>query len=129
MTIREFLEKDAFAAALGIQILEVTNGKAKTKMEIKEEHLNAVYIAHGGVIFSLADFTLAAAANSYGNIAVSIQASIHFLNAAKKGMIYAEAKEISKNQKLATYEITVTSENKELIATYQGMVYQKKEIY
>ena len=95
----------------------------------QEEHLNAVYIAHGGVIFSLADFTLAAAANSYGNIAVSIQASIHFLNAAKKGMIYAEAKEISKNQKLATYEITVSNEQNELIAKYQGMVYQKKENY
>jgi len=51
------------------------------------------------------------------------------LNAAKKGMIYAEAKEISRNHKLATYEITVTSENNELIATYQGMVYQKKENY
>ncbi len=129
MTIREFLEMDAFAATLGIQIIEVSNGKAKTQMEIKNEHLNAAHIAHGGVIFSLADFTLAAAANSYGNIAVSIQASIHFLNAAKKGMIYAEAKEISRNHKLATYEITVTSENNELIATYQGMVYQKKENY
>jgi len=51
------------------------------------------------------------------------------LNAAKKGMIYAEAKEISKNQKLATYEITVSNEQNELIAKYQGMVYQKKENY
>lgn len=129
MTIRAFLKNDAFANLLGIQLVEVCNGKAKTKLEIKDEHLNAVQIAHGGIIFSLADFTLAAAANSYGNIAVSIQASIHFLNAAKKGMIYAEAKEISRNHKLATYEITVTSENNELIATYQGMVYQKKENY
>lgn len=109
MTVQEYLSNDKFASLLGIELLEVGNGKAKTKLEIKDEHLNAVNIAHGGIIFSLADFTLAAAANSHGNIAVAVNANISFLKAAQKGMLYAEATEISRNNKLATYSINVSN--------------------
>ena len=129
MTVQEYLSNDKFASLLGIELLEVGNGKAKTKLEIKDEHLNAVNIAHGGIIFSLADFTLAAAANSHGNIAVAVNANISFLKAAQKGMLYAEATEISRNNKLATYSINITNSEGELIASYQGMLYRKKETF
>jgi acyl-CoA thioesterase len=129
MNIREFLHNDKFADLLGIELLEAADGKAKTKLVIKDEHLNAVQIVHGGVIFSLADFTLAAAANSHGTIAVAVNANISFLNAAKKGTLYAEAVEISRNNKIASYSINVTNAEGELIANYQGMVYRKKETF
>jgi len=129
MNIREFLHNDKFADLLGIELLEIADGRAKTKLVVKDEHLNAVQIVHGGVIFSLADFTLAAAANSHGTIAVAVNANISFLNAAKKGTLYAEAVEISRNNKLASYSINVTNAEGELIANYQGMVYRKKETF
>jgi acyl-CoA thioesterase len=129
MNLQEFLLNDKFANHLGIELLEAANGKAKTKLVIKDKHLNAVQIVHGGVIFLLADFTLASAANSYGNIAVAVNASIYFLNAAQKGTLYAEAKEISRNNKLASYTINVTNDKGELVANYQGMVYRKKETF
>lgn len=129
MNVQEFLKKDTFASLLGIEILEAKDGYAKTKLEVKTEHLNAMDTAHGGAIFSLADMTLAAAANSYGNVAVAINGNIAFLKAATKGTLFAEAKETSRNTKIGHYTITITNEQNELISNMQGMVYFKKDVF
>lgn len=129
MNIRELLGKDRFAALLGIELLEASNGMAKSKMEIRDEHLNGVGIAQGGAIFTLADFTLAAAANTHGNIAIVVNANISFIKAVEKGMLYAEAVESSKNLKTGTYNVRITNTNDELVAESHGMVYRKKETF
>jgi len=129
MDIRELLGKDKFAALLGIELLEASNGRAKSKMEIRDEHLNGVGIAQGGAIFTLADFTIAAAANTHGNIAIVVNANISFIKAVEKGMLYAEAVESSKNLKTGTYNVRITNANGELIAESHGMVYRKKETF
>ncbi|HOY31253.1 MAG TPA: hotdog fold thioesterase [Bacteroidales bacterium] len=129
MNVRELLGRDRFAKLLGIELLEVSNGCARSKMEIMDEHLNGVDIAQGGAIFTLADFTLAAAANSHGDIAIVINASISFIKAAQKGLLFAEATESSKNNKTATYNVNVTNSQGELIAEYHGIAYRKKETF
>ena len=96
-------------------------------MEIKEHHLNGINIAHGGAIFALADLAFAVASNSHRTIALGINASISYLKAAASGTLIAEAKEVSLNPKLATYEIRVTDENNDLIAIFLGTVYRKKD--
>ena len=129
MNVQELLSKDRFAKLLGIELLEVSNGMAKSKMEIRDEHLNGIGIAQGGAIFTLADFTLAAAANSYGNLALSINVSISFVKAAEKGILFAEAIESSKNIKTATYNVNITNAQGELIAEIHGMVYRRKKTF
>lgn len=129
MDVKEFLKKDQFAAMLGIEILEAANGQAKTKLEIKEEHLNAFEMVHGGAIFSLADLTVAAAANSYGVGAVAINVTISYHKAAGRGTLYAVATETSRNNKIASYQVTITNAQNELISTAQGMVYIKKDTF
>lgn len=121
------MDNDKFASLLGIELLEVADGTAKTKIEIKDEHLNALHIVHGGVIFTLADFTLAVAANSRGYISVAVNANISYFKPGKTGTLYARAIEVSKNNRLATYSINVTNSEGELIANCQGMIYRKKE--
>jgi acyl-CoA thioesterase len=130
MDEKEFLKKDKFATLLGIELLNASNGNAKTKLDITDKHLNAMDTVHGGAIFSLADTTLAAAAHSYGTIvaSVAINVNISFLKAAKKGTLYAEANETSKNNKIAHYNINITNSQGELISCAQGMVYFKKEV-
>lgn len=118
---------DQFAKHVGIQLLEVAAGRAKASLEIGPHHLNAVDIAHGGAIFALADLVFAAASNSHGSVAVAINANISYLKAVSGGILTAEAKEISRNQKLATYSIRVTDGGGDLVADFQGMVYRKKE--
>jgi acyl-CoA thioesterase len=60
-------------------------------------------------------------------VAVAINASISYLKAARKGTLFAEAKEVSLNPKLATYTIDVTDDSGDRIAVFQGTVYRKKD--
>ena len=126
-TIKEFFKNDTFAEYVGIELLEVSKGRAKAKLEIKHEHLNGVNIVHGGAIYTLADLVFAVASNSHGNVAVAINGSIAYLKAVTEGTLFAEAEEVSINQKLATYKVSVTDERDNTIAIFQGMVYRKKD--
>ena len=121
-----FLENDRFAKANEMKIDKIDTGYAKVSMVVKEEHLNSADVCHGGAIFSLADYAFAIASNSHGTLALSINASINFINGAKKSeKLIAVANEIDKNFKLGSYTVTVTNEDDKTIAIFQGMVYKK----
>ncbi|MEA3240877.1 MAG: PaaI family thioesterase [Pseudomonadota bacterium] len=127
--IKEFFQKkDQFAKYVGIELMEAAEGKAKVRLKIKDHHLNGVNMVHGGAIFSLADFAFAVASNSHGTLALGINANISYVKSAKDGILTAEAMEVAKNSKLATYQINITNEKDELIAVFQGTVYRKKEV-
>jgi acyl-CoA thioesterase len=124
--IRDFFrQSDAFAAACGIELLDVGPGTARARLLLKKEHLNSIGVAHGGIIFTLADFVFAAASNSHGTVAVAINANIQYLKAAKEGTLYAQGTEVSCGRKIAAYNIEVTDEANDKIAVFQGMVYRK----
>lgn len=125
--IWDFFKNDRFAEHNGIELLEIAEGRAKAKMVVEDRHLNGVDVVHGGAIFTLADLAFAAASNSHGTVAVAINASIWFIRAGRKGTLFAEAREVSRNPKLATYSIKVTDDAGEIIATFEGMVYRKKD--
>ena len=126
--IRQFISKnDKFAKHIGIELLEASEGHATAILKIGRQHLNAVNIVHGGAIFTLADLVFAAASNSHGTVAVAINVTISYLKAAAGGTLTAEAREVSRNRKLATYSIRVTDDGGDLVASFQGMVYRKKD--
>lgn len=123
----QFFKNDRFAERVGIELLEVSEGSARARMEIKDHHLNSVNIVHGAAIFSLADLVFSVASNSHGTVAVAVNVNITFMKAASGGTLFAEATEVSRNPKLASYTIRVTDEAGDLIALFQGMVYRKKD--
>jgi acyl-CoA thioesterase len=127
--LHQFFQRDRFANSVGIELLDVSAGSARARMKIREDHLNAVNIVHGAAIFALADLAFAVASNSHGNVAVAVNANISFLKAAGQGTraLFAEAREVSINFKLASYTVRVTDDQDELIAIFQGMVYRKKD--
>ena len=126
--IRDFFSiRDKFAKYVGIEIVEVAKGRAKVKLNLRKEHLNGVNIVHGAVLFALADYAFAIASNSHGQVALAINATISFLKAVSSGTIYAEAVELSRNPKLATYKIDVFHDSGDLLAIFQGTVYRKKQ--
>jgi len=126
--IKQFItENDRFAKLAGIELLEVAEGIATARMKITRQHLNAVDIVHGGAIFTLADLTFAAASNSHGTVAVAINVSIAYIKALGWGTLFARAREVSRNPKLALYLVDITDDSGDLVATFQGMVYRKKE--
>jgi len=124
--IKELLKKDKFAEYIDVELLEISEGYAKAKMDIHEHHLNGVGIVQGGAIFTLADFAFAAASNSHGTVAVAINANISFVTSTSSGTLYAQARENSKNPKIATYTVDITDDEGNAIAIFQGMAYRKK---
>jgi acyl-CoA thioesterase len=127
--LKSFFKKDNFTVNLGIELLEVSPGYAKAKLDIEEKHLNALKIVQGGALFTLADLAFAAALNAHGSAAVVINANISFVKAATKGTLTAEAKETSISPKIATYNVDITDDNGDIVAIYQGMGYRKKTPY
>jgi acyl-CoA thioesterase len=123
--IKELSSNDRFAALAGVELTDVSPGRATARMEIQGHHLNAADIVHGGAIFTLADFAFAMASNSHGPLAVAINASISFLKTVRGGTLTAEAREVSKNAKLASYTVDITDDAGDLVAVFQGMVYRK----
>jgi acyl-CoA thioesterase len=121
----DFFSRDEFARAMGIELLECASGRARVKMEIGEKHRNSHGTVHGGAIFTLADAAFALASNSQGIPAAAINASISFMNAAREGVLYALAEEVSASPRLATYTILVTDGAGQKIAFFQGTVYRK----
>jgi len=125
--IRDFFKNDQFARHSGVELLDVSPGYAKARMNVQEFHLNGANMVHGGAIFTLADLAFAVASNSHGTLAVAINASIWYVRASSEGTLFAEAKEVSINPKLATYSIDITNDQGDMIATFEGMVYRKKQ--
>ncbi len=126
MEIKDFFKDDRYAALSGIELIDVKEGWAKARMEIKDFHLNAGNTVQGGAIFTLADLAFAAAVNSYGNLAVSIQTSISYFKAVSEGTLFAEARLINLHKKLASFHVDITNEKDELVATFTATAYRKE---
>lgn len=128
MTPRAIAEKmlanDKFSQWLGVQLLDVDKGYCKIQMQIRDEMLNGMRKAHGGITFSFADSAFAFASNSHGRKSVSIEASVNHIEALEAGdIITAEAYEKSVKNKLAFYTIDIKKGDL-LVAIFKGVVYR-----
>jgi len=124
--IKTFFKNDKFATINGIVLTDCRPGYAKAQVEIEERHLNGANVVHGGLLFTLADFCFAAAVNSYGIVNLSINASISYFAKSTTGIITAEAKEISRSNKISSCDINVFDETGQLLANFKGMAYITK---
>ena len=109
--IQYMLEHDNYASMTGIKVVEVGERYAKCTMDIAEVHMNAVRGVQGGAIFTLADFTFAAAANNGdGPNTVTLTASTSFLGGARGRQLVAEAKCTKDGRTTAFYLVEVYDE-------------------
>jgi acyl-CoA thioesterase len=122
----ELFEKDSFAKNAGVKIVEVKPGYAECIMKVTEQHLNGIGILMGGALFTLADFTFSLAANSHGTIAVTLNASISYLQKCSEGVIKAIAIEKFRSGKTGLYQVEITDENNNLLAEVTGTCFFKK---
>jgi len=127
--VREYMYKnDRLFELLGVSILEMKEGYAKVEMVVKEEHLNAAKVCHGGILFSLADLAFALASNSHGKLALAIEVSITYMRPAFEGeKLIAEAKEVNLGKRTATYLMEVRNSKNELVALAKGTVYRMEK--
>lgn len=125
--LKRLFKSDRFAERCGIELLTVDTGHATAKMTLHPHHLNALKTVQGGAIFTLADFTFAAASNSHGTVAVALNVSITFMKPATTGTLWAEAREVARNFKVGSYLVEVKDDHGDIVAQFQGLAYRKKD--
>jgi acyl-CoA thioesterase len=124
--VNVMMASDYFSQWLGIEVLEITEGNCRLKMQIKKDMLNGFGIAHGGITYSFADSALAFASNSYGQKAVSIETSIsHLVSLVENDVILAEVVQQSNSHKIAIYTIDIIQAiTLKKVALFKGTVYK-----
>lgn len=120
----KMLSQDAYSQWLGIEILHCEVGCVKVGMTIRQEMLNSMNKAHGGITYALADTAFGFTANTHGAYAVSIETSINHIEALSEGdYITAEATLDLQKTKLG-FNIVEVKRGKELVALFKGVVYR-----
>jgi acyl-CoA thioesterase len=122
-------QHDHFAAANGIELLEMSPGRARARMTVTAQRLNSIGTAHGGALVTLAATTLFAACNEAGQTAVRRNMSITCLKSVSTGVLTAEAAEIARSRKLAHGSVRISDESGQLVAIFQGTAYIKHAPY
>lgn len=112
---------DAASRMLGLQITEISPGRAVATMTVRADMLNGFAICHGGLIATLADSAFAFACNSRNALTVASGFGIDILKSARLGdVLTATAAETSLAGRTGLYDITVTNQRGELIAVFRG---------
>ena len=118
--VHEMMAADRASAGLGIELLEVGDGTARCRMTVRDDMANGYDIAHGGLVFSLADTAFACACNSWGELTVAAGAEITFVAAARVGdVLEAGAAVRTRFGRHGIYDITVRRGD-EVIAEFRG---------
>jgi acyl-CoA thioesterase len=130
-TLKSISEKvnreDTFSKRIGVKLVELLLGFARTTLPITEETVNIYQMAHGGAIFSIADQACEAAGNSFGVPAVALQQNIHFLAAGRPGdFLEATAQVVHRSNRIGLIEFEVKNQRGLVVAKGQQVIYFKK---
>jgi acyl-CoA thioesterase len=126
--IKQNIEKEPYAKIFDIRIIELSEGHSIAEMKILKKYENFFSITHGGAIFSLMDVAFGSAANSYGTVAVALDININYIRPSVAGdILRAEAKEVSRGNTIATYNIIVKNSSNKIIASSQAVAFLKKD--
>jgi len=122
------VEREPFAQKFGIRLIDLEEGYSKVKMKLNSDMENFFGMAHGGALFALIDEAFETASNSHGTVAVALNMNITYISPPSPGSgLIAEAREISRTQRTAVYNIKLFDEQNLLIASCEALVYRKKE--
>ncbi len=116
--------RDTFTRELGIEVVEAALGRAVTRVQVEERHVNFNGVCHGGLTFTLADAAFGYACNSHGIMSAGIDVHMMYNTAARVGdMLTATAVEIARSARIANYRIDVVRADGTLIAGMSGTAF------
>jgi len=127
-TTEYFGLKIPFLAHLGVVPEYAKDGKSRISLEIRPEYENSFGIAHGGVIMTLLDFAMGAAARSTTDIplgAMTIDMTVSFLRPSI-GKIAVEGTILKPGKTINYCEAIVLNEAGEITAKSSGTFMLRK---
>ncbi|MGA2315598.1 MAG: PaaI family thioesterase [Thermodesulfobacteriota bacterium] len=120
------VEEEPFAQKFGIKLLDLDEGYSKVEMKFTPEMKNFLGQAHGGALFALIDEAFETASNSHGTVAVALNMNISYISSpSPESRLIAEAREFSRTQRTAVYDIKLFDAQNNLIASCEALVYRK----
>ena len=109
-------EKNAFGNLVGVKIVEIREGYARTELEVRPELMNPVNSVHGGVLFTMIDITGGSAAVSHGENVTTVDADIRYLRPGiGVNKLVCEAEEIKRGRQLLVYRVDVKDEKENIL--------------
>ena len=120
-------DADRASRGLGMQVLEVTPGRATIVMTVRADMLNGHDMCHGGLIATLADSAFAFACNSTNELTVASGFSIDLVAPARlDDVLTARCNEMSKAGRTGVYDAEVVNQRGERVALFRGRSYTLK---
>jgi acyl-CoA thioesterase len=102
--------RNPYLKQLGVELDDWGLGWARTSVTPTSDAANIMGTVHGGIVVGLADAAFEIACNSYGRRCVAVELSAHFNASSEIGKpLVAQASEVSRSARLASYRIEVTS--------------------
>lgn len=115
------LAAEGTGPAWGIVIEEARAGRCRLSMRLTADMLNGHRIAHGGIVFALADTAFAYVCNGRNEKSVAAQAGIVFLGSAAEGeTLVAEAQELAREGRSGVTRVAVRTAEGRAIAEFTG---------
>ena len=124
--IFQAVRSEPFARQLNMELIELEDGHSMVEMIYRPEEMNNIYQrAHGGAVFALIDEAFETACQTDGTIAVALNVNVTYISSPEPGVkLIATAQEISRSKRTANFDIKVTDENKNLIASCQALAFR-----
>lgn len=122
----EKVAEEPFSRKLNLRLVDLDEGYSRVEMTLTPDMENIFGMTHGGAIFSLLDLAFETACNSHGTTAVALNVMVTYMAApAPASTLMAEARELSRTRKTASYDIKAYDDNGRLIASCQALAYRK----
>ncbi len=119
-SVADMMAADHASRSLGIAVTEAAEGRAVATMSVRPDMVNGHGVAHGAMVFALADTAFASACNSWGPLTVAAGAEIVFVAPARAGdHLVASAVERTRFGNRGIYDVTVTR-GSEVVAEFRG---------
>lgn len=121
-----YCENDRFAAANGMCLTEVEDGRAVATMTVEDRHLNCLDIVHGGVYFALADLACGACVGYKTSGAVTLDSTGEFMASAHLGdTITATARRTSETRRIVRIEVELAGRDGVPLCVFRFTNYKK----
>jgi uncharacterized protein (TIGR00369 family) len=115
-----------FVEQLGLELHALGDGTSELQLQLRPDHHNSWQVAHGGVLMTLLDVTMATAARSIhqdqvdmGPGVVTIEMKTAFMQPAQ-GRLVARGKLLHRSATMAFCEASVTDRDQQLCAHATG---------
>lgn len=119
--VRALIEDEPSLAWFGFTVDEATQGRATVSLMVSSQHVNGNGMAHGGVVFAIADQAFAMAANTLLPYAATGDAQIHYLAPCRAGQrLEAVARVEWSDERRAIVNVMVTADAV-TVASYRGL--------